>query len=293
MVLLLDSAARPAPPRVDSHSPNRLAQQITGRPYLSYSQVAMLHSCPRKFAFQYVENAPRDFVPAGLLLGGSVHAALEAYFRAKQQAREAHAELVMEAYYRAWQRQRLLAGDGVPIRFNKNEDEQKVHSLACRILAAFLASPLAFPKGHIVGVEEQLKVALDPQLPDLLTKVDLVTQDQDTVHVTDWKTSRSRWNRQRAQENGEQLLLYGATVAPLTGTPPLPIELNFAIITKAKSPQVQLLPVRSDAMRLDLLTETLAQVWGAIQGGNFYPSPSSQNCTSCPYRSRCPTCAGG
>jgi hypothetical protein len=31
--------------------PNRLAEQITGRTYLSHSQLSLMRTCPRKFAF--------------------------------------------------------------------------------------------------------------------------------------------------------------------------------------------------------------------------------------------------
>ena len=58
------------PPPAAERPANRLARAITGRPYLSYSQLALMRACPRKFAFQYVENAPKDFVPSGLIFGG-------------------------------------------------------------------------------------------------------------------------------------------------------------------------------------------------------------------------------
>jgi CRISPR/Cas system-associated exonuclease Cas4 (RecB family) len=68
----------------------------------------------------------------------------------------------------------------------------------------------------------------------------------------------------------------------------LPVKLHFAVLTKHKSPQVQLLPVTTDEQRVASLRDGIAQVWEAIQSENFYPSPSPQNCTSCPFRSRCP-----
>jgi hypothetical protein len=43
------------------------ARQITGRSYLSHSQLSLMRSCPRRFAFQYIENAPVDFIPASLV----------------------------------------------------------------------------------------------------------------------------------------------------------------------------------------------------------------------------------
>ena len=70
------------------------------------------------------------------------------------------------------------------------------------------------------------------------------------------------------------------------------MKLHFAIVTKAKKPAVQLLPVATDVSRVAGIVESVGQVWQAIQTGNFYPNPSPQNCVTCPYRSRCPVFAG-
>ncbi len=76
MSLVMDrrSCAPVTPP---DRPPNRLAATITGRTYISHSQLYSMRTCPRKFAFQYVEKVPADFVPSSLIFGGSIHAALE------------------------------------------------------------------------------------------------------------------------------------------------------------------------------------------------------------------------
>jgi len=273
-----------APPR----AANKLAQSITGRTYLSYTQISLMRSCPRRFAYQYVERVPQDFVPSSLLFGGSVHAALEFYFRCRLEGLEVTPAALLSAYHDAWNRQVRDAGDSVPVRFNKNEDADKLHVLADRVVAAFLASPLATPKGTILGIEEQLRVVLHPSLPDVLAKVDLVTQTDGSLHVIDFKTSRSRWTDQKALESADQLVLYGVTVAGMSESLGLPVKLHFAVVTKGKTPVIQLLPVPTDANRVTSLAVGVAAVWRAIQAKNFYPSPSPQNCTTCPFRSRCP-----
>lgn len=289
--LMAGAAARTQPPRTP-RPPNRLAERITGRQYLSHSQISLMHACPRKFAFTYVEKAPRDFIPASLILGGSIHTALELHYRCRLEGLCATPEALLSAYHDAWRREITAAGGDITVRFNKGDDQNTVDALAHRILEAFLASSLANPKGTIVGVEEELRVVLDPALPDLLARVDLVTMTEGSLFVVDFKTSRSRWNEQKAQEAGDQLLLYGQTVERMGQTLGLPVKLHFAVITKAKTPIVQLLAVPSDPSRIIGLTESVGQVWQAIQTGNFYPNPSPQNCTTCPFRSRCPVFKG-
>ena len=134
-------------------------------------------------------------------------------------------------------------------------------------------------------------------------ELDLITLTEGSLFVIDFKTSRSRWSQQKVLEASDQLLLYGLAVQNLNpqffaagqpGTPgpgplpPLPIRLHFAILTKAKSPAVQLLAVPTDAARVAGLIDSVTQVWQAMQTGHFYPNPSPQNCIPCPYRSRCP-----
>ena len=120
----------------------------------------------------------------------------------------------------------------------------------------------------------------------------LVTQTDGAVHVIDFKTSRSRWTQQKAQESAEQLLLYGVTVKQITRPLAAAVKLHFAIITQAKKPVVQLIPVIADETGIAGLKESVGQIWQAIRAGNFYPSPSPQNCSTCPFKSRCPVFGG-
>lgn len=271
---------------------NLLAQQITGRLYVSYSQLSLMRSCPRKFAFQYVEKAPPDLQPCSLIFGGSIHSALEFYFRAMLEGLGVTHEALLSAFHDAWKRQIEKGGSDVPVRFNRGDDIDSVHALADRMLRAFQASPLASPKGKILGIEEQLQIVLHPDLPDLLAKVDLVTQTNGALHVVDFKTSRSRWSEAKALESAEQPQLYAATVARMARVLRVPVKLHFAVITKAKKPIVQLLPVPTNANTLMVLKETAVQTWAAIKAGNFYPSPSPMTCTTCPFKSRCPIFKG-
>lgn len=79
-------------------------------------------------------------------------------------------------------------------------------------------------------------------------------------------------------------MIYGVTMARMSTSLGLPVRLHLAVLTKHKTPSVQLIPVA-------IMNESVGQVWAAIQTGNFYPSPSPQNCVTCPFRSRWPAFA--
>ena len=270
---------------------NRLAAEISGRSYISYSQLALMRACPKSFSFRYVEKARPDFISSSLLVGTGIHVALDLFFRAKLEGLAVSREALLSAFHDAWTNQQTRSSEPVPIRFNKGQTPDTLHALADRILTAFLASPLARPKGTILGVEEELRVVLDPDLPDVLAVVDLVTQT-DSLNLVDWKTARSRWTPEKAVESGDQLVLYGFALSEMSRSLHLPVKLHFGIITKTKVPAIQILPVPTDASRVQVMTESFAAVWSAIRAGNYYPAPNPMNCSTCPFRSRCPVFKG-
>ncbi len=286
---------------------NREALALTGRDYISHSQLASFRSCPRKFAFSYVEQAKPAFQASSLLFGSAMHAAFEAHFRAQLEGLKTDAGGLLHVFMDTWQAECEKAGvPGVPIRFNKNEDMSSLTSQAQRMIEAFLVAPLSRPVGQIVGIEESFRVMLDPALPDVLARVDLVTQTPGSLHVVDLKTSRSRWTPERAAEGAEQLLLYGRTIRGMSQAVGLPVQLHFAVLTKNKKPQVQILDVPCDESRLAAVRDTVASVWRAVRsgsgsssgggsgggGGGYFANPSPMHCSLCPFRDRCPAFGG-
>ena len=60
----------------------------------------------------------------------------------------------------------------------------------------------------MLGVKEEIRGMLIEGVPDLYGRVDLLTEDADSLVITDIKTSRSRWSPEQVEDSGEQLLLY-------------------------------------------------------------------------------------
>ena len=67
---------------IDANLSNVVAQELTGRDHLSYSQVSTFQSCPLKWHYRYVAHQPVEHIGSGLLFGLSIHAALERHHRA-------------------------------------------------------------------------------------------------------------------------------------------------------------------------------------------------------------------
>ena len=251
------------------------------RDYLSYSAVRTFQGCPLKYRFRYIDGLPEDCVSSSLVFGSAIHAAVEFYFT-EQLAGEAEPSLdkLLAIYQQSWRDR-----SEQEVRFGKTETADSLHSLADRMLKAFLASDLTKQAGRIIGVEEELRGELTSEVPDLLGRVDLLLETEDAVVVQDLKTSRSAWSEYQAEDQSEQLLLYGDLVRRLV--PGKQVRLQFAVITKAKSPKVQLLEASFDESKLDRTKRVFESVWAAIQAGHFYPAPNPMQCSGCGYRSQC------
>ena len=246
-----------------------------------------MRRCPRKYAFTYVEQTRPEFLPSSLLFGSAIHSALEHHFQLLLEGSNASRATLLRVFYEEWRR-RDAEQPEVPVRFNKDESEPMLLDQAERMIDAFLASPLARPSGPIIAVEEKLRGKLATSLPDIVARVDAIWQDEEALHLIDFKTSRSRWTADKASESADQLLLYHHMAMSMSRHLELPLKLHFGVITKAKTPVVQLLDVPVSAERTRQVIHVIGQVWQAIAAGHYYPNPSPMNCSTCPFKSKCP-----
>jgi putative RecB family exonuclease len=172
--------------------------------------------------------------------------------------------------------------DGPEVHFSKGEDINSVGHLAERMFRTFQASSFARPRGTILGVEEELRGPILPDVPDLLGRVDLLVDEPETLTVTDFKTARTAWSEEQVTDAASQLLLYHELAKPLAAGKS--VRLRFAVLTKGKFPELVLHDVPVDTHRIERTKRVVQRVWQAIQAGHVYPSPSPINCTHCPYR---------
>lgn len=265
-------------------TPNAVAQALTGRPYVTYSELRAFRSCPLKWSYQYVEKAPMEQLSGAMLLGTCVHAAIQRMLEASMAAeRPPSIDEMMEAYRQKWK----LESAGLPVQYARGQDAATSEALARRMVEAFLASDLARPPGEIIGIEETFRVILSKDLPDLAGRVDLVSLADSVLTVTDFKTARSIPTEDAPEEQADQLLLYSQGCQPMAESLDARIRLRFVYIGKTKEPKVEALEVPADADRITRSKRIIRQVFEAMQTGITYPSPSPMNCTGCPFRRRC------
>jgi putative RecB family exonuclease len=260
---------------------NEVAKKLTGRDYISWSALSTFRTCPLKYRFRYLDGLPEESVSSALVFGTGIHTAVEQHFQAQLSGDpKPDLDALLFAYRSAW-----LPHDPDAISFGSSETRASLDALAARMLTAFLNSPAASVQGRVLGVEEEIRGMLVDGVPDLYGRVDLLTEDSDSLVVTDIKTSRGKWSAEQVEDSGEQLLLYSHLASEIS--PGKKIATRFMVLTKTKEPVVEehVREVEPAAMKRTLAG--VERVWRAIESGVFYPAPSTMNCSSCGYRAAC------
>ncbi len=257
-------------------------QPLFHRDYISFSAIGTYQQCPLKYYFKYVAGLPEKFTTVSLAIGGAIHHAVEYHFNQLMAGYQppSRDELLI-AFWEGWQSR----CSNTAIRFGKNHNLDVIGETADRVIEAFRASDFARPDGRLLGVEEELREPLIPGLPDILGRIDLIVETADALKIIDLKTARSRWSTGQAERAGEQLLLYAALAKDLV--PGKPIQLEFAVITKAKTSTVECFDVALNQQRIERTKRVMRSVWSAIQSGHFHPAPSPLVCLGCSFRNEC------
>ncbi len=133
------------------------------------------------------------------------------------------------------------------------------------MLTAFLKSPAASVQGRVLGVEEELRGTLVDGVPDLYGRVDLLTEDSDSLVVTDIKTSRGKWGQEQVEDSGEQLLLYSHLASEIA--PGKKIATRFLVLTKTKEPVVEEHVREVEPAAVKRTLAGVERVWRAIAAG--------------------------
>ena len=271
---------------VSTNPANEVAKKLTGRDYVSWSAISTFRTCPLKYKFRYIDGLPEESVSSALVFGTGIHSAVEQHFQAILSGEEQpDIERLMFAYRSAW-----LPHDPDAIQFGSTETRASLDTLAGKMLTAFLNSPAASVQGRVLGVEEEIRGTLIEGVPDLFGRVDLLTEDSDSLVITDVKTSRGKWSQEQVEDSGEQLLLYSHLASEIA--PGKTVRTRFLIITKAKEPVVEEHTREVNPAAVKRTLAGVERVWRAIEGGQFYPAPSTIACSGCGYRAACRAWAG-
>ncbi|REJ91797.1 MAG: PD-(D/E)XK nuclease family protein [Planctomycetota bacterium] len=261
-------------------SPAQRRQRLT-RPHWSFSQVAQYQRCPLQYFFERIVRLPRSFTPTGLALGSAVHAALAAYHEQLLQGGRIVQHQIEDELLAAW---RAIDEDR-PIRLGEGESTVELIDLGLSLLEAYLREP---PPENIVAVEQQVVVPLFNSQGAVLEKplvvvLDLLCRDQQSLMIVEFKTSRRRYS----ELDLKTALQANCYVHAVRERSDWPVKLQYTVLVKTKTPQVQTLTDDCPEFESGRLGDTIEAVDRAIQAGAFYPVESPLNCSTCPYHAPC------
>ena len=181
--------------------PRPLPKPLISRDYTSYSAISTYRSCPLRFYFKYIERLPEEPTSSSLVFGTSRHSAIEYYLTQRMIGKvEPNLNDLKDIFWQAWREREQRT----TITLGKGQTLDTIEALLNRVLTTFLSSDWSRPNGLIVGIEEELRGQITAGLPDLLGRIDLITDNDDHIVVTDFKTSRSRWSPLQADVSAEQ-----------------------------------------------------------------------------------------
>ena len=257
--------------------------------YISVSQIKTYLTCPRKFELKYVRGVPPAFVPVPLAFGSAFHEALAAYYSELKSAGEVlRRELVLDVFRGAWDR---AASGSVPLQGDEDDDLAvgQLTDQGVSMLNAFHEHASARLGGVAVeDVEMGFAVHLhDPETGEILEEqlvgtVDLVTMEKGRRWVVEHKSAARKYTQDQLRFDLQPTAYKIAARESGKGD----VGLRFQVVTKTKTPAVQIAEVERDAQAEDDFLRTVMGVLKAIDASVSYPVRGWQ-CRSCPYRGPC------
>jgi putative RecB family exonuclease len=169
--------------------------------------------------------------------------------------------------------------------YRDGETHDRCLAQGVELIQAYLRDP---PPERIVAVEHEMIVPIQNSHSEYLEKPlvaisDLITEHDAGLKVTELKTG-SRAYSEADVKTSLQPLCY---VHAVTETFCKPVDVEFVVLVKTKTPKVQRRRVAQSGADAGRLGDIVQAIERAITSNAFYPVESALNCSTCPFRSPC------
>ncbi len=233
--------------------------------HLSHSQIQTFILCPRKWTYEKVEHAVKERVGSALLFGIALHDACAA---ANEAALTGEGYDAAAGFVSSWKL--AIEQAGVPVHYGKDGADDLLAK--GRALAASYTPPPG-----IIGVEQPVTVTLDPELPPIEGRIDLIRRVPETgdLAIADLKSSSSRLLTETDAVEA-QLSLYNEAYPAARH--------EVIVLAKTKVPTVTIQPI-TPWPRHQLVRQYL-EVHHAMQAGVRFACRGWQ-CDGCQFADRC------
>lgn len=253
----------------------RHIENLRDRPHWSYSALQCYLTCPMKYFFRYVDNAPVERTCSALPFGRAFHAVLSERALKGPGFTQEDAQENFAVFFQG----ETEVSENLVYKLDETFD-------SC-LQKGFDMLAVAFENWSddytIKAVAESFKVEVSGLSKPLIGEFDLVVSDGGDEAVCDWKTASSKWPSSKA-DHDLQATAFCYAYKALHGRSPL---FRFDVYTKTKQPTLnQYYTVRTQD-ELDRFAFLAGRIERSVEAGLFYPNESCMNCADCPYRERC------
>lgn len=244
------------------------------RGYISYNQIRLYQQCPQQYYQKYIAGVESP-VNDKIFLGIVFHTSVEAHLKKRINGQFSTARDTIAHFDQLF----LQEQERYSIVWNNSKTDVKLRGLA--ILKHYLAE--IDPDIDPMLVEEEMEAPIPEIGVTMKGVVDLVERD---FSITDFKTSTTRWSKERGQSSFLQMVMYRYLFEQRFG--PVTRNLKFRIIY-SKSPRNarhQVLTFDVEQADFSQMIKVIDRVVTGIQNDSFCPKPSFR-CAYCEFKAHC------
>ena len=249
--------------------------ELKKEPHWSYSALQCFLTCPMKYKFRYVDNAPVERTCSALPFGRAFHAVLSERARKGAFSKLEDAQDDFAVYFKA----ETEVCENLCFKPGETYD-------SC-LKKGFELLEVAYENWSddyaVKSVAESFSVEVPGLQKPLIGEFDLIIEDGGDEAICDWKTSGSKWPTGKVDRD-LQATVFCYAYKKLHGKSPL---FRFDVYTKTKDPSLyQFYTVRTQD-ELDRFEFIAGQIEKAVNAELFFPNENIINCAECPYADRC------
>jgi putative RecB family exonuclease len=246
--------------------------------HLSKSQITLYLDCSLKYKYQYIDNLPKPFKPAGLAFGGSIHAVLEWLHKERLKGKPVTLEKLSKILEADWYSQKV----DTRIEYKNGESWEMLLLKGKEILNLYFQEPIK----KVIAAEYPFEVPLINQetgerLDIPIQGVIDVLEEGDTIG--EFKTAAKAIDIQ-SLINNLQLTIYAYAYQMLFKKEAKSLKIiNFI---KNKNPKIETLETTRGQKDFSRLFYLAREVLTGIRSNIFFPRYSFY-CNDCEYAVNC------
>ncbi|MGD2087496.1 MAG: PD-(D/E)XK nuclease family protein [Candidatus Aminicenantes bacterium] len=246
------------------------------RGYISYSQIRLYQTCPRKYYYTYIKKIPVPITDK-VFLGVVFHSTIEYYFKEKINGVDLSQDSLVERFSETFARQRQQQ----EVNWESPPEETLKRG---RAFVKYFLRQVA-PSINPLMVEKELIADLSGIDVPLKGVIDLVETD---FSITDFKTTTARWSKAKIKGSYLQVVIYRYLFEQCFGD--VISSLKFKIIyskdpSKIKHQEIAIKP-RDVDYDYSKMFDVIKYVVENIRQGVFYKNENFV-CSFCEYKDLC------